>query len=116
MSKPPANSSPPECPECGAYLTRVVCTRNSSDAKQVTVRRRQCLMCTHRFYTTQEFAPPEIPVENSRVKWVGQGKKQQVYVNKTVNTNSRSKRSQLTTRPLTDFQQDLNLFTNKTFN
>ena len=82
MSKPPANSSPPECPECGAYLTRVVCTKK--DDKQVTVRRRQCLMCTHRFYTTQELAPPEIPVEKGRVRWTGQGNEQQVYVRKAV--------------------------------
>jgi transcriptional regulator NrdR family protein len=82
--RPPANSSPPECPECGAYLTRVVCTKNSSDAIQVTVRRRQCLMCMHRFYTTQKLAPPEIPIENGQVKWVGRGNEQQVYVNKTV--------------------------------
>ncbi len=82
MSKPPANSPPPECPECGAYLTRVVCTKK--DDKELTVRRRQCLMCTHRFYTTQELAPPEIPVESGRVKWVGRGSEQQVYVSKTV--------------------------------
>ena len=82
MSKPPANSSPPECPECGAYLTRVVCTKK--DDKQVTVRRRQCLMCTHRFYTTQELAPPEIPVDNGRVRWTGQGNEQKVYVSKSV--------------------------------
>ena len=79
--RPPANSTVPACPECGAYLTRVVCTKNSSDAIQVTVRRRQCLICTHRFYTTQKSAPPEIPVEKGRVRWIGQGNEQQVYVN-----------------------------------
>ena len=80
--KPPANSPVPACPECGAYLTRVVCTKK--DDNQVTVRRRQCLMCMHRFYTTQELAPPELPVESGRVKWVGRGNEQQVYVRKTI--------------------------------
>ena len=80
--KPPANSPVPACPDCGAYLTRVVCTRK--DDKQVTVRRRQCLICTHRFYTTQELAPPEIPVEKGRVMWTGQGNEQKVYVRKSI--------------------------------
>ena len=80
--RPPANCSPPACPECGAFLTKVVCTKK--DDQQVTVRRRNCLICDHRFYTTQELAPPEVAVKEGQVKWLGRGKKQYVVVRKTL--------------------------------
>tara|TARA_R100001082_G_scaffold94712_1_gene61714 strand:+ start:13188 stop:13448 length:261 start_codon:yes stop_codon:yes gene_type:complete len=72
--KPPANSPPPACPDCGAFLSRVILTKKDAKDIDLTVRRRQCLICSHRFYTTQEVAPPEIPVNRGRIGWLDCGK------------------------------------------
>lgn len=78
--RPPANCPPPACPECGAFFSRVVLTKK--DKNDLIVRRRQCLICSHRFYTTQEIAPPEIPVDTGRIGWVNGG--QGVFVKKPI--------------------------------
>jgi len=76
--RPPANCEPPTCPDCGAFLTKVVLTKKvvlkEKDEQDLIVRRRQCLICTHRFYTAQEMAPPEIPMDVNRISWINDGR------------------------------------------
>ena len=57
------------CPECGRGRTRVVCTRRASDG--ITIRRRRCVVCEHRWYSIQY---PEVPVANQEIKWIGAGR------------------------------------------
>jgi len=57
-----------ECPKCANARTRVVLTKRTSD--KVTIRRRWCPLCDHRWYTIQY---PEIAVSNTEIKWVGTG-------------------------------------------
>ena len=58
-----------DCPECGEGRTRVVCTKRASDG--VTIRRRRCVICEHRWYSIQY---PEVPVANQEIKWIGTGR------------------------------------------
>ena len=39
------------CPKCGQLRTRVVCTKR--DKEGVTIRRRWCPVCEHRWYSLQ---------------------------------------------------------------
>ncbi len=57
-----------DCPECGNTRTRVVCTKRSKDG--ITIRRRFCLKCEHRWYTIQY---PEVVVKSGEVKWIKSG-------------------------------------------
>ena len=57
------------CPECGQGRTRVVLTRR--DPEGVTIRRRWCTSCDHRWYSIQY---PEVPVANQEIKWIGTGR------------------------------------------
>ena len=57
------------CPECGQGRTRVVCTRR--DLEGVTIRRRWCTLCDHRWYSIQY---PEVPVANQEIKWIDTGR------------------------------------------
>ena len=56
------------CPKCGQLRTRVVCTKRAEDG--VTIRRRRCVVCDHRWYSIQY---PEVPVANQEIKWIGTG-------------------------------------------
>ena len=58
-----------DCPECGQGRTRVVCTKRAADG--VTIRRRKCVICEHRWYSIQY---PEVPVANQEIKWIGAGR------------------------------------------
>ena len=69
--KPLANSPVLTCPLCGNLGTKVITTRR--DPKAVTVRRRHCKKCDHRFYTKQELAPPEILIDGDSIKWMKDG-------------------------------------------
>jgi len=57
-----------DCPECGQGRTRVVCTKRTPDG--VTIRRRRCVACEHRWYSIQY---PEVAVEDGEVKWIKTG-------------------------------------------
>jgi len=57
-----------DCPECGQGRTRVVCTKRATDG--VTIRRRRCVICDHRWYSVQQ---PEVPVSDHEIKWIGTG-------------------------------------------
>ena len=57
-----------DCPECGQGRTRVVCTKRAPDG--VTIRRRRCVVCEHRWYSIQY---PEVPVKEGEVKWIKTG-------------------------------------------
>ena len=57
------------CPECEQGRTRVVCTKRAADG--VTIRRRRCVVCEHRWYSIQY---PEVPVANQEIKWIGTGR------------------------------------------
>jgi len=49
----PLNQMSPDCPGCGAWITKVVMTKLDSECSDV-VRRRHCEYCDHRFYTRQK--------------------------------------------------------------
>lgn len=53
----------PDCPVCGAWITKVVLTKANVDCDEV-IRRRHCNYCDHRFYTRQ------VMEEIVDVKWV----------------------------------------------
>ena len=57
-----------ECPKCTVNKTKVVCTKRAPDG--VTIRRRKCIICDHRWYTIQY---PEVAVSDHEIKWVGTG-------------------------------------------
>ena len=56
------------CPKCCKLRTRVVCTKRADDG--VTIRRRRCPNCDHRWYSIQY---PEVAIEDSEVKWIKTG-------------------------------------------
>ena len=56
------------CPECSKLRTRVVCTKRSKDG--ITIRRRWCPECEHRWYTIQY---PEVVVKSNEIKWIKTG-------------------------------------------
>ena len=56
------------CPKCAEARTRVVCTKRAKDG--VTIRRRWCPDCEHRWYSIQY---PEVAIEDSEVKWIKTG-------------------------------------------
>ena len=56
------------CPKCSQLRTRVVCTKRTPDG--VTIRRRRCVACEHRWYSIQY---PETPVSDHEIKWIGTG-------------------------------------------
>tara|TARA_R100001443_G_scaffold38818_1_gene52296 strand:+ start:589 stop:837 length:249 start_codon:yes stop_codon:yes gene_type:complete len=56
------------CPECGQLRTRVVCTKRTAEG--VTIRRRWCASCNHRWYSIQY---PEVSVANKEIKWYKSG-------------------------------------------
>ena len=53
-----------KCPNCKGLAVRVVCTKTGEDG--VTVRRRRCDNCKHRWYTVQY---PEAVVSKDEIKW-----------------------------------------------
>lgn len=52
------------CPKCASLRTRVVCTKRDDDG--ITIRRRWCPACEHRWYSLQY---PEVVIKSSEVKW-----------------------------------------------
>ena len=56
------------CPKCSQLRTRVVCTKRAKDG--ITIRRRRCPICEHRWYSIQY---PETPVSDHEIKWIGTG-------------------------------------------
>lgn len=48
----PLNQMTPDCPGCGAWITKVILTKFDNECENV-VRRRHCEYCGHRFYTQQ---------------------------------------------------------------
>lgn len=57
------------CPECGSRNVRVCMTKTAE--ADITVRRRVCLACEHRWYTAQG---PEYAVERGKdFKFFGRG-------------------------------------------
>ena len=56
------------CPKCSNLRTKVVCTKRSTDS--ITIRRRFCSRCEHRWYTIQY---PEVAVNKGEVKWIKSG-------------------------------------------
>ena len=46
------NAQGPTCPGCGAWITKVVLTKQDSECQNI-IRRRHCEYCDHRFYTSQ---------------------------------------------------------------
>ena len=58
------------CPKCSFVRTRVVCTKRAEDG--VTIRRRKCPICEHRWYSLQY---PEVPIKTGEVKWEGRNTK-----------------------------------------
>jgi len=56
------------CPKCAEARTRVVLTKRAKDG--ITIRRRCCISCEHRWYSIQY---PEVAVEDSEVKWIKTG-------------------------------------------
>jgi len=58
-----------DCPKCGNARTKVVLTKRTPD--KVTIRRRNCIACKHRWYSIQY---PEVPVANQEIKWIGSGR------------------------------------------
>ena len=57
-----------DCHNCIVARTRVVCTKRAPDG--VTIRRRRCVICDHRWYTIQY---PEVAVSDTKIKWIGSG-------------------------------------------
>ena len=58
----PLNQMTPDCPGCGAWVTKVIMTKFDNECEHV-VRRRHCEYCGERFYTKQRH---EVLVE---IKW-----------------------------------------------
>ena len=58
------------CPKCSKLRTRVVLTKRSSDG--ITIRRRWCIACDHRWYSVQY---PEVAVDSNEIRWVKTGSK-----------------------------------------
>ena len=56
------------CPKCAEARTRVVLTKRTKDG--ITIRRRCCISCEHRWYSIQY---PEVAVEDGEVKWIKTG-------------------------------------------
>jgi len=56
------------CPKCAEARTRVVLTKRAKDG--ITIRRRCCITCEHRWYSIQY---PEVAVEDGEVKWIKTG-------------------------------------------
>ena len=56
------------CPKCAESRTRVVLTKRAKDG--ITIRRRCCISCEHRWYSIQY---PEVAVEDGEVKWIKTG-------------------------------------------
>ena len=52
LSEMPLNQMTPDCPGCGAWITKVILTKFDDECQHV-VRRRHCEYCGHRFYTKQ---------------------------------------------------------------
>lgn len=68
----PLNQMTPDCPGCGAWITKVILTKFDNECENV-VRRRHCEYCGHRFYTKQHHE------ELVDVKWVaGKNKRQSI--------------------------------------
>lgn len=53
------------CPECNSSRLEVVSTNSATDGR--VVRRRHCLICSHRFYTIQQL---EVLLPKEQFKWV----------------------------------------------
>ena len=65
-----------KCPKCGSHNVRVCMTKSTDDG--VSVRRRNCRGCGHRWYTAQE---PEYVVQWERdFKFYGKGPSQRVVL------------------------------------
>jgi len=56
------------CPKCAEVRTRVVLTKRAKDG--ITIRRRCCIGCEHRWYSIQY---PEVAVKDGEVKWIKTG-------------------------------------------
>jgi len=56
------------CPKCAEVRTRVVLTKRAKDG--ITIRRRCCISCEHRWYSIQY---PEVAVKDGEVKWIKTG-------------------------------------------
>ena len=56
------------CPKCAEARTRVVLTKRAKDG--ITIRRRCCISCEHRWYSIQY---PEVAVKDGEVKWIKTG-------------------------------------------
>jgi transcriptional regulator NrdR family protein len=56
----------PSCPNCGAWFTSVVLTKNAIGGERI--RRRHCKHCDHRFYTEQN---QERVLEPWQIAWSG---------------------------------------------
>lgn len=52
LTEMPLNQMTPDCPGCGAWITKVILTKFDDECQHV-VRRRHCEYCGHRFYTKQ---------------------------------------------------------------
>ena len=63
----PLNQMTPDCPGCGAWITKVILTKFDNECENV-VRRRHCEYCGHRFYTKQHHE------ELVEIKWTQNGK------------------------------------------
>ena len=48
----PLNQMTPDCPNCGAWITKVIMTKFDDECNYV-IRRRHCEYCEHRFYSRQ---------------------------------------------------------------
>lgn len=78
----------PDCPNCGAWITKVVMTAMESECDTV-VRRRHCEFCDHRFYTRQGYE------EIVDVKWKpGAGKNKSRTIPKVVKVHPTLRRRQ----------------------
>lgn len=64
------NQSYCPCPKCSALRTKVVLTNRSNNG--ITIRRRRCIVCEHRWYSIQY---PEVPVATQEIKWIASGRK-----------------------------------------
>jgi len=62
------NQTYAECPKCSHVRTRVVLTKRATNG--VTIRRRFCPVCDHRWYSVQY---PEVVVDKDEIKWVKTG-------------------------------------------
>lgn len=81
------NAMAPDCPSCGAWITKVVMTKLENECEAV-IRRRHCEYCDHRFYTRQ------LLEEIVDVKWVPGLKKGTIpKVIKVYATSSKKRKS-----------------------